>query len=111
MRLQPSDSGRAMGVFQLGKQKQIPLCTDWSQLSKGLVVPTGLLGPGMDSGVQSSSSPLLGCWRWGSLPQWNSSIFGTQGISLLSGWGTQAPLPKPLLRVTHPHRVLGTILP
>lgn len=39
MHLQPSGSGRAVGVFQLGKQKQIPLSADWSQLSKGPTVP------------------------------------------------------------------------
>lgn len=62
-------------------------------------------------GSSQAPAPSQAAGGKGSLPQRNSSIFGTQGISLLSGRGTRASLPKPLLRVSHPHHILGTILP
>lgn len=109
-RLQPR--GGAVGVFQLGKQKQTPLSDRRAQLSRGPGGPQGSPGAGMGGGVLSSSSPPQTAGGEGLAPHGAAASLGDGASPSLAGWGGhKPPLPKPLLRVSHPCHLLGSILP
>lgn len=84
-RLQPG--GRAVGVFQPGKQKQTPLSAGRVQLSKGPRTPTRLLGAGVGGGVQSSSSPPQTARGEGLVPHGAAASLGCGESPSWQAWG------------------------